>query len=397
MPDEIRYSLMSVETPNVLIVGASARAAALSALRAGLSPWCADLFADADLRERCPAIRLPGRYPMGFLDLVGRDVPGPWMYTGGLENHALLVGRMQAVRRLWGNGPAALVRARDPETLAGAASAAGLFSPALTLSGHVAASGAWLHKPRAGAGGSGIRRAAPGEPIATGWYAQEFVAGVPASAVFVAIAGKSICLGLTRQLVGEAWLNAPPFRYCGSIGAIEHSPALGERLRRLGAMLTRRAGLMGLFGVDGLLDGDTFSPVEVNPRYPASVEVLELSTGVRALDLHRRAFEFVPGSLPAPMPSRVVGKAIVYAPAEGIFPEVGPWLDGLGLHALDAVPDFADVPSAGEPLASGHPVLTVFASGSTPEECEHALRLRAADVTRRLYPDLIRPEVRDKP
>ena len=155
---------------------------------------------------------------------------------------------------------------------------------------------------------------------------------------------------------------------------------------------------MGLFGVDGLLDGDTFRPVEVNPRYPASVEILELSTGVRAIDLHRRAFEFVSGPLPVPSsPKRVVGKAIVYAPAEGVFPEVGPWLDGLGRHALDAIPDFADVPCAGEPLSRGHPVLTVFASGSTPAECERNLRGRVADVTRRLYPEPVRLEVRDTP
>jgi len=37
-----------MDEAQVLIVGASARAAAFSALRAGLRPWCADLFADLD-------------------------------------------------------------------------------------------------------------------------------------------------------------------------------------------------------------------------------------------------------------------------------------------------------------------------------------------------------------
>ena len=381
---------MSLGTTPIMIFGTSVRAAAFSASRAGLSPWCADLFADADLRRHCPATRLAARYPLGFLDLVSRDLPGPWMYTGGLENHALLVGQMQSRRRLWGNGPAALVRARDPEVLAAAAVAAGLESPALALSGHVGESGTWLHKPRAGAGGSGIRHAAPGETIPAGWYAQEFVAGTPAAALFVAIKGRSVYLGLTRQLVGEAWLNAPAFRYCGSIGVIDPSPALAARLRHLGAILTRRAGLMGLFGVDGLLDGDTFRPVEVNPRYTASVEVVELSTGVRALDLHARAFEAIPGPLPLGTTRRVVGKAVVYAPTEGVFPEVGPWLDSLGYRSPDAVPDYGDIPAPGEPLVPGHPVLTVFASASTPDECERRLRERAAGAMRCLYPDLVR-------
>src|SRR5665213_1637961 len=82
----IRWSFMSLGTSPIMIFGTSVRAAAFSASRAGLSPWCADLFADSDLRRHCPAVRLPGRYPLGFLDLVSRDWPGPWMYTGGLEN-----------------------------------------------------------------------------------------------------------------------------------------------------------------------------------------------------------------------------------------------------------------------------------------------------------------------
>src|SRR6516164_4501829 len=127
------------DAPNLLIVGASARAAAFSALRAGLRPWCADLFADADLRGRCPAMRLPGRYPGAFVDLIKADVPGPWMYTGGLEAHPLLIWQLEQHRPLWGNGPGALSRIRDPEVLAQAARQAGLPSPALS----------WKHLPPA--------------------------------------------------------------------------------------------------------------------------------------------------------------------------------------------------------------------------------------------------------
>jgi hypothetical protein len=80
----------------LLIFGASVRAAAFSALRAGLVPWCVDLFADADLRGRCPAMRLPGKYPDSFLDFAGGLIAGPWMYSGGLENHPLLVHQMSS-------------------------------------------------------------------------------------------------------------------------------------------------------------------------------------------------------------------------------------------------------------------------------------------------------------
>src|SRR5205807_3302051 len=77
---------------SLLIFGASTRAAAFSALRAGLAPWCADLFADADLAARCPVTQVPSAgYPQQFRLLARADIFGPWMYTGGLENHPGLV------------------------------------------------------------------------------------------------------------------------------------------------------------------------------------------------------------------------------------------------------------------------------------------------------------------
>jgi hypothetical protein len=43
---------------DVLILGASARAAAYSARRADLQPACIDLFADRDLAAVCPSRRI---------------------------------------------------------------------------------------------------------------------------------------------------------------------------------------------------------------------------------------------------------------------------------------------------------------------------------------------------
>src|SRR5262245_61077027 len=61
----------------LMIFGASARAAAFSALRAGLEPWCADLFADRDLQARCSVARIaPSGYPGNFGALVQSDMPG---------------------------------------------------------------------------------------------------------------------------------------------------------------------------------------------------------------------------------------------------------------------------------------------------------------------------------
>src|SRR5690606_26282445 len=111
-------------TGRLWIVGASTRAAAESALRAGLIPYCSDLFADADLR------RIAQVHPVGD---YARDLPRisatlpmmPWLYTGGLENRPDLVDQMARQRPLWGNAGMSLRRARDPAFVATLLAAAG--------------------------------------------------------------------------------------------------------------------------------------------------------------------------------------------------------------------------------------------------------------------------------
>jgi uncharacterized protein len=102
--------------PNpLLIIGASGRAAAASALRAGLSPFVIDLFADADTVRLCPTLKCDlADYPHGFIELAKQAPPGPWMYTGGLENYPDVIAVISEARPLWGNGPEKLAEVRDP-------------------------------------------------------------------------------------------------------------------------------------------------------------------------------------------------------------------------------------------------------------------------------------------
>ena len=104
---------MSASKERLLIVGASVRAAAFSALRAGFRPLAADKFADTDLTACCPARRVAD-YPRGLPAAVSAWPPCGWMYTGALENHPALVDRLAASRPLDGNPGPVLRRIRDP-------------------------------------------------------------------------------------------------------------------------------------------------------------------------------------------------------------------------------------------------------------------------------------------
>jgi predicted ATP-grasp superfamily ATP-dependent carboligase len=395
---------------DVMILGASVRAAAFSALRAGLRPWCADLFADLDLRARCPAMRLPGEYyPEGFLSRVATDLPGPWIYTGGLENWPDLVRRMRRHRPLWGNGENEIRRARDPLLVSRALRMAGLPTPETD---HVPHAGRWLRKPCHGSGGAGIRfwtAGRPGPGTRGPVYFQEYVEGDPCSALYVAerqypalvldpdprewkverVRDRHVwLLGVTRQLVGVPWLHAAPFRYCGSVGPEQPGEELRAQLVRQGRILSRVCGLRGLFGIDGVLRDGVFWPVEINPRYTASVEVLEYATGMTALAWHRRVFtDGLPGRSAPPFPAASrVGKAILFAREDLVFPDDGPWMDEIRKPTpLHEPPPFADIPAPGERIAAGRPVLTLLAHAGSDEACIDDLRRRAADLDRHLF------------
>ncbi len=382
---------------HLLIVGASARAAAFSALRAGFSPCCMDLFADEDLRRRCAVTRLAEDYPAGFRSFIDSDRPGPWMYTGGLENWPRLVEDMAQRRPLWGNGRKPLVFSRHPTYLVELLQMWDMPVPALVpLYERSDWKGRLLIKPRKGAGGSGIRfwtkETRPLKKPTT--YCQEFIEGESISLLFLGGEGRSRLLGLTRQLVGSPWLHAEPFRYCGSIGPLD--PAIVERpaLEELGELLASECGLEGcglegLFGVDGIWRDGTFWLVEVNPRYTASIEVLEHATGWPTLAWHAQVFQH--GRFPALPPPAVpvdrhVGKAILFARDDLVFPSDGPWMAELRSPTpVWELPSFADIPAIGARIPAGRPVLTFFAASSSASACEEALRAIAADLDHWLF------------
>jgi predicted ATP-grasp superfamily ATP-dependent carboligase len=379
---------------HLLILGASARAAAFSALRAGMQPWCADLFGDADLRSRC-AVQVVARkeYPEGFLRLIGTAPPGPWMYTGGLENRRALVRRLGARRPLWGNDADVLRAVRSPLFVESLLRAHRIPCPAARAHAtEVPRQGRWLVKPWNGAGGVGIRmvrdparprlRAGPG-------YFQEYIEGESCAGVFVGDGRSARLLGVTRQLVGEEWLHAAPFRYCGSIGPLDLPPALRQGFERLGAVLAEGCRLRGLFGVDSVLRDGVPWPVEVNPRYTASVEVLEHALGQPALAWHRQAFDPAAADLPSVQDrpnTGFIGKAILFARAPLTFPGEGPWRGALQSSWTNfELPAFADIPNAGQPIDAGQPILTFFARADSVADCRRILQQRAGDLDQQLF------------
>jgi uncharacterized protein len=369
----------------ILIVGASGRAASASALRAGFDPFVIDLFADADTRRLSPVLKCdPADYPNGFIELAKQAPPGPWMYTGGLENYPEVVAAISEQRTLWGNGPDLLGRLRDPFKLSEFLSGKALQHPqVLPANTTLPASERWLRKPRRGSGGGGIWFVNPHNPggESVGHYYQQFVAGRSFSAIFATFAPGFRILGYTEQLTGTPWLHAEPFRYSGSIGPVPFTGSDLQDLHLTAFRIGDQTGHRGLANIDFIHDGERSHIIEINPRYPASAEVIEYASAVPLLDWHLKGVNRLhQPKHPQPW-QQIHGKAIYYAAKTIRFPHFGPWDISLA-HCTDVWnrPDYADIPEPDTVIESGQPVLTLLAQSQNEQDCLALLKCRAAEL-----------------
>jgi predicted ATP-grasp superfamily ATP-dependent carboligase len=327
------------------------------------------------------------------------------MYTGALENYAELIEQMAWVAPLWGNPGDVLEAVRSPWQLAAVLRDAGLLFPETRPSPDgLLRDGTWLEKSYRGASGSGVRvfgrergtgnrehtsSSLGVSPEPPACY-QRHIAGTPGSAVFVATAGSASLLGVTRQRIGDPCLGAHGFQYAGSMGPWQITDAAAATIAHIGNVLAVRFELIGLFGVDFVLDGDQIWTLEVNPRYTASVEIVERATGVQAVRAHAEACAEGLGDGGWGQPGFVApspyfhGKAILFAKRD--FTITNEFAEATLAEALRTPwPTLADIPPAGSQIDRGRPVLTLFAEGRTVDEVEQQLRDRAAELESQIY------------
>ena len=365
----------------LIIVGASARAAAFSAHRAGYTPYWLDQFGDEDLRQRFPGSVIAD-YPQAAAELIAAAPEAPFLVTGAMENHPGVLEQLCAQRELLGNPAPACLKVRDPALLYAALRRNNIACPEFRMvePGRILNPSPqpaqrrhdWLLKPLRSAGGIGTRRY-EGQPVDKRHYLQEYIRGDSFSALFVGSQGHCRLLGVTRQLVGLPGFHAGEFSYCGSIGPLQLSDAETGQWHHIGEVISGEFGLKGLFGVDAIKRRDRIYPVEVNPRYTASVEVLELALGYQAVKFHSDACNNRLPDIEERVAEHLAGKAILFAPDDMIF--TGCVEDGYSV---------ADIPAQGTAVRQGQPILTVIVTGSSMSSINENLNRAAHSVYRQI-------------
>jgi uncharacterized protein len=145
-------------------------------------------------------------------------------------------------------------------------------------------------------------------------------------------------------------------------------------------------GLVGVNGIDFVARDGIPYPIEVNPRWCASMELVERAYGLSVFGAHAGACG--PGVLPDFDLARArhrarsaFGKAVVFARHDLTVADTRAWcpdaIEGTTAHVRD-------VPQPGTFIRAGRPICTVFAEAPTAAACYTALVARAE----RVYADL---------
>lgn len=392
----IQFTHSETDAANLLIVGASTRAAAASALRAGMRPVCVDQFGDRDLHPLAHVIPRTSAPNDWLLELAALE-PMEWIFTGAVENQSELIVQISAQHTLRGCDPECLRRVRDPfflETLLSDNSIR--MSPCLPVEAKPADAENWLLKPLESAAGQGIHFM--GEvPLESGTagdcYLQRYQSGAPLSALFIAFPEAVVLVGVSLQLCGNPALGAAAFQFCGGVTISPVPDGVRSDLEELGTTVARGCGIQGLFGCDliGNPDaGELLWLTEVNPRYTGLTELFELQYRIPLLGWHLKACRSFTDNSAEPdaageletelerafrKPFQQIAKGILYSQRDQTAPEIH--FSGIPDDCY-AIPESADLPYPGTLIPRGTPFCSVYGTGKNPRESLQVLARRVS-------------------
>jgi predicted ATP-grasp superfamily ATP-dependent carboligase len=350
----------SPEQSPLLVVSASGRALAQSAVRSGRKVVVLDLFNDTDLRalataSRCVAAR-SGKFDARRLLAAAQMLCPPGrcgglVYGSGFEGRPALLAQLARGRTLFGNRPDTIALLKDPALFFALLDAFDIAHPETRLD-PPADVALWLVKRRGGAGGTHVKPARPHHRAGRQRYFQKLQKGRTLSVLFAADAREASVIGCNEQWTAGDGQYAP-YRYGGAVSGIVLPEHVAARIATMLNHLVAATGLVGLNGLDFILDAAQVPQVlEINPRPTATIDLYDANFSDGLVAVHVRACG---GELPRVSPiARPRAHAIVYATDAIRVPDAMQW------------PAWCtDIPESSSFIAGGAPLCSVHAEGDT--------------------------------
>ena len=274
---------LSPEPFPLLIVSASGRALAKSAVRMGLKAVVLDLFNDTDLRvltaaSQCVAGRNARFDARQLLAAAQALCPpgqcGGLVYGSGFEGRTRLLAQLARGRTLFGNAPQTIAQVKDPTRFFAMLDLLRIAHPDVRLDAPPE-TGGWLTKRSGGAGGSHVKPARRRNRAKAQRYFQKFQTGRTLSVLFLADGCNVRVIGFNEQWCADL-AQCAPYCYGGAVGGIPLTPDLRASMTAVLEKLVRTTGLVGLNGLDFILDAhDVPHVLEINPRPPATIDLYD--------------------------------------------------------------------------------------------------------------------------
>lgn len=391
----------------ILLVGASVRALMESAAYSGYEVTGIDFFGDIDSSWRGKAISLARDYklPANVINLLGvaQELENNGLvYAAGPENHPDALSYWDVQGKLLGNPPTVLKMVRNPWLLQESLARIPMLEKVqvrmprfyrVSQWQQLDQTVDWLLKPLNRGGGHGIIRF-PNSQLNADSLAnpmncqqniiQERIEGTAASVTFLANGKESMLLGDSYQLT-----DPDSYRYEGNIVPLDSKQFFDPEIyrRQITAaieQLTLNFGLKGINTLDIVINSHGIWVLELNPRWSASVELIERHLGKWLFKAHLAALKetSLPTDIVASCPNIPIqrdeekqnywGKRIVYAKQDfRVLTKTHDELMGLYIKGV------RDIPQAGTLIEKEQPICTILASGNTQEDCRQSLQAKA--------------------
>lgn len=385
----------------LVVLGFSARAAVECAVRAGHRPIVVDFCGDRDLTVL--GCQYHSMADPAWLDwLVDQPASVPILITGGMEHQSV---RLYDYFRRTGRSCEAIdsvLAMRDIQNWQRWAQESDIvwpksipiadasLHPEPTMDSH----SRWVLKSNQSVGGQGVQDW-PIEKATSRqhhlddsqtYYLQQKLDGSGVGVTFLTSDFGTILLGVVESGFQDTQSFMPKYTYRGSVGPCQLPETSLARLRSFGQRVGNESRILGLWQADFIVNADFISLLEINPRWSASMELLDVAMEERLVGWHVacvnksveikawRELSLRSDQRILAAPKRVFGKLIHYAPSDFVVSEAQAsswwevrWNSGYALPT-ERTWFAADIPPAHTQVSRGQPIRTSVMVCKTKEQ-----------------------------
>jgi predicted ATP-grasp superfamily ATP-dependent carboligase len=343
----------------ILIAGFSTRHVAASAARAGYEVGAIDHFCDLDLRSVTFAHarfeELAELSPMIHQFCKNHRIDAIITTSGAEDMQDLPVP-------LLGTEPAVAARFLDKSLMQEFFEKNNYPVPRIAHPGEFPA----ILKPCKGSGGWRNTLVSSREEIMAWEMAfpdvpyllQSVAPGIPASVCCVTDGKRARAIAVNLQILRGT--DEARFGFSGSLTPFRHPMA--EKMRDMAEGIAAMSRCRGVIGIDFLVTDDRIFPIEINPRFVATLDTIERATGINLVKLHIDACQgILPGKIAEPEFFCI--RKILFAPHDLTICEDLSYL----------LPSVSDIPAPPADFLAREAVISVYGEGAEESAARSAL------------------------